>query len=351
LQSAHLVHLRARFEEIYFAKMMDYVVTILAFVAALSLGTPQQDPVLGPVLSQVQAFSRREGEALWPGYGTAPYGFLLLETDGETMLCWDSAPAGFRPAGRDPATDCPRFTRPRSSFPATYLAAMPIFGPPAVIVMGTPASTGLAPAEWLRTILHEHFHQWEWSLPDYYTRVAALDLTGGDESGMWMLNYRFPYDDAVVGARYAAAATALADALQARGTPGFPTAFDRYLGERARFEAGVSARDWRYLELELWQEGVARWTETELGKVYPDAGVRAASASLEASTLAALRTPNLTKQRRQLVYPYGAAEAMLMAACGPAWRSQYRSVLSLKPLLAAARTECETGLPNDKNGP
>lgn len=155
-----------------------------------------------------------------------------------------------------------------------------------------------------------------------------------------MLNYPFPYQRAAAASAYAAASTDLADALRLRGRPGFLAAFDRYLAGRRRFAASVSPRDWRYIEFQLWQEGTARWTEIQLGKIYPDAQVQDASLALERRTIAQLRRPNLGAQRRELAYPLGAGEAMLMSACGPAWRSDYPSVLSHGPLLRIARAAC-----------
>ena len=43
------------------------------------------------------------------------------------------------------------------------------------------------------TVLHEHFHQLQQSQPGYFQGVEALGLSGGDQTGMWMLNYPFPY--------------------------------------------------------------------------------------------------------------------------------------------------------------
>ena len=295
---------------------------------------------IGPALAQTRAFAGTTGESLWPGYGSAPFGFLLLEPDREILLCRPGAPSGFEPDGDDPATGCPRLRRARTGLPAGLLAAMPMFGPPAVIVMGTPTTTGRSRASWLRTILHEHFHQWQWSLPDYYGRVEALDLAGGDKTGMWMLNFPFPYESAPVGAAYAAASNALADALEQRGRPGFAAAFDSYLAARRRFAASVSTREWRYLDFQLWQEGAARWSEIQLGKAYPDQAVRDSAVALEKATLASLRKPDLKAQGRELAYPFGAGEAMLMSACGPQWRDAYPKVLGMTALLETARRSC-----------
>lgn len=314
----------------------------LPLLAALLAAAPAPEPpvTIGPSLAQARAFGASTGESLWPGYGSAPFGFLLLQSGGETLLCRESAPEGFTAEGKEPATGCTRYGRGRTQLPAGLLAAMPIFGPPADIVMGTPEATGRTQGAWLRTILHEHFHQWQWALPGHFARVDTLDLKGDDKTGMWMLNFPFPYDDAGVAAAYTAASNALADALERRGTPSFGAAFDRYLAARRRFEASVSARDWRYLDFQLWQEGVARWTEIQLGKTYPDRAVREAAAELERATLADLRKPDLKRQRRELAYPYGAAEAMLMSECGPAWRKAYPAVLATSGLLALARKSC-----------
>lgn len=295
---------------------------------------------LGPVLAQARAFTAASGDVVWPGFGSAPFGFLLIGADKETLLCQPGTPEGFTAEGVEPVTGCKRWSRARTDLPAAVLAAFPVVGPPSTIVMGTPESTGRSRASWLRTILHEHFHQWQTDQPNYYDRVEKLDLRGTDKTGMWMLNFPFPYEREAVGTAYAAASRALAEAVALRGKPGFLAAFDRYLAERRRFAASVSPREWRYIDFQLWQEGVARWSEIQLGKIYPDAAVRASALALERDVIEQLGKPDLKEQKRELAYPLGAGEAMLMSACGPHWRESYFSVLGNGDLLARARRAC-----------
>ncbi|QNM82732.1 hypothetical protein H8M03_12195 [Sphingomonas sabuli] len=307
-------------------------------LAAMLLGAAAPAELdVGPHLAQVRDFSRTEGEKVWTGYGDAPFGFLLVGEKTESLLCRDQVPDGFVAAGADAATGCKRFTRPRSGMPNTLLAAMPLFGPPSVIVMGTPKTTNRTEANWVRTILHEHFHQWQYALPGYFDRINALDLHDGDQTGMWILNYKFPYDDPAVNTAFNAASNKLADAVAARATPGFGAALADYLTARKALAAAAGERNWRYFELQLWQEGVARWTEIRLGKWYPRQDVRDGTARLEAATLDALRKPDLPGKARESVYPYGAAEVMLLQACGEAWRSAYPKDFALGPLLETAR--------------
>lgn len=316
--------------------------TIMIVAVAALLGGAAPAPTIGSDLAGMRGFAARHGETLWRGYGSAPFGFLLVSRDHETLLCEDRVPAGFTAGARDPDTRCATATRGRSWVKETFLAAMPLFGPPSTIVMGTPESTGRGRGEWLRTILHEHFHQWQAALPGYWAKTAALNLSNGDETGMWMLNYPFPYHQAPVIAAHAAASKALADAVAARGTRRFAAALTHYGAARRAFQASVSPTDWRYAELQLWQEGVARWTEIALGKHYPDPLVRDAALMLKRETIAQLGTPGLAKDERIFAYAYGAGEAMVLDACGRAWRERYRDLLSLGPLLDAAISRCGT---------
>lgn len=306
------------------------IAILLAMPAPLAAET--QDDLTSRIAA-VQAFARGSSEEIWHGYGSAPFSVLIVDAERETLLCRPSPPEGFTVLARDRTTGCETAARPRSGLPDTLLAAMPIFGPPSTIVVGTPSSTGLGPAGWSRVMLHEHFHQWQAALPGYYDRVSALDLADGDETGMWMLNFAFPYDDPDVIAAHRSASLALAEAIAGRGAPNFRELFDRYLVARSAFTATVDARAWRYVEFQLWQEGVARWTEIELGLRYPDPDVRTTARELEARTLAELSAPDLQAQRRLFAYPFGAGEAMLLEACDPNWRLAYGEELALGPLI------------------
>jgi hypothetical protein len=46
--------------------------------------------------------------------------------------------------------------------------------------------------------MHEHSHQLQNAQAGYSQAVAALGLSHGDQTGMWMLNYPFPYTNAGV---------------------------------------------------------------------------------------------------------------------------------------------------------
>lgn len=138
------------------------VVATVSLVSSL----PAVAGELAPLLQRIRAFALTQGDVLWTGYGSAPFGFLLLQEDKETLLCQPGTPRGFTAEGADPVTGCARWSRPRTGLPANLLAAMPVLGPPSTIVMGTAGAAGEGQPAWLRTVLHEHFHQWQSALPN-----------------------------------------------------------------------------------------------------------------------------------------------------------------------------------------
>lgn len=285
-------------------------------------------------LREARSDAKKVGDRIWLGFARAPFGFVLVSAEREILLCDDRLPDGFVSAPREPTLRCPRAVGPRSWRQESLLASMPVFGPPSVIVMGSPKTTLRSLADWKMTILHEHFHQWQSALPDYFARVEALQLANGDETGMWMLNYAFPYHDAEVGAAYKDAAVSLAAAIEANDGVEAQAALTSYRKARAVFQSKVSPAQWRYFEFQLWQEGVARWTEFTLGEASKHSDVASAARDLRTSTLHALRDSELAASERISVYAYGAGEAMLLSRTDPNWRQCYPNQLSLGPLFA-----------------
>jgi len=274
------------------------------------------------LIRQARQIIHEHGDAVWRGIKDAPFGILLVDGDTETLYCHPGSPEDFEPGGIDPVTGCEYAERP-ARFPPNLLASFPAVAATPTIVIGTPEATARSPDEWVLTIIHEHFHQMQFAQPFYYAGVDALDLSGGDESGMWMLNYPFPYDRAVTAEAFSALATALIDALDARGSEAFEKTLAAYWRAREAARETVSESDWRYIELQLWQEGVARWTEHA---VAGESAVLAATAQQAGErTRMELIQLTLSEQGRVAVYAIGAAEAMLLDAAGPGWRDDYWS--------------------------
>ncbi|MDH4110989.1 MAG: hypothetical protein OEW35_22180 [Gammaproteobacteria bacterium] len=296
------------------------------------------------LIGQARRLVEDHGDAVWPGISTAPFGILLIDSDTERLFCHPGTPGGFEAAGPDAATGCDYSERP-AVFPPNLLASFPAVEGKPTVVIGTPAATGRDPDAWVLTIAHEHFHQMQFAMPGYYGGIDALELSGGDESGLWMLNYPFPYDRPETSKAFSALAAALVAALDSRGTDAFAASLASYWQAREAARETVSNADWRYVELQLWQEGVARWTEQAIG-AYSETLASAAMQARE-RTRTELHGLDLARQGRVALYPIGAAEAMLLDAAGTAWRGIYWSEpFALGPLLRRLVTASSlTGAP------
>ena len=210
-------------------------------------------------LAEANRLVRTLAERIWPGWERTPFALLLVTDSAEYLVGHPRPTSEFTGAGYDSTLGTDIRSRPRV-FAPTLLATFPAVGGLPTVVVGTAERTGKSSADWVLTLLHEHFHQWQYSLPDYYRRSEELDLSGGDSSGIWMLNYPFPYDSAPVQAAAKDLARALSRALDAaprrRGS-----AIQAVLRARTALAKHLAAADTRYLEFQLWQEGVARFIE------------------------------------------------------------------------------------------
>jgi hypothetical protein len=262
-----------------------------------------------PVVEAFQLFDR-VGEAVWPGWGAAP-SQLLLVTDSVEHFYKD-------PRGRAITWSRKRIFSPR--FQATF----PAVGGVPTIVIGTPAGTGTPADRWVLVALHEHFHQLQYSRPDYYSRLNALGLARGDTTGMWALNFPFPYDSGAVQGAVRRWAIAMQDALRARGAAR-AAAYTNAADLKRTLDAMLSPDDRKYLDFQLWQEGVPRWTELASARAGHRAGLVADStlAWQEARIVDDLGRIDLGAQRREVVYPLGAAMAELMERQGVKWKERY----------------------------
>ena len=280
-------------------------------------------------LAEVRRLSHAIQDSVWSGWNTAPFAVLLV-TDSVEFLLWHPRPSpDFRTLGYDSVLASDVLVRPRTQ-PPGLLATFPAVSGVPTIVVGQPARTGKSSTEWVLTLLHEHFHQFQTSRPGYYAAVDSLKLARGDQTGMWMLNYPFPYDSVPIQRLVAGLAAGLVTALSA------PAGGSAAEALRA-LHAALGPDDAHYLDFQLWQEGVARYIEYACAlqasrahapsaafAALPDYMPYAAAASrVHDRLLRELRAIDLGANRRVSFYPLGAATALLLDRAAPRWKDQY----------------------------
>ncbi|HKO55062.1 MAG TPA: hypothetical protein VJ276_04235 [Thermoanaerobaculia bacterium] len=266
---------------------------------ALLFALPTREAALIDCSARIVA---TDGEKMWPGWAAAPRSVLLVGAETEWLI---APPAGVPP-----------FEERKRTFDPKLLATFPVFSAEPTVVVGMPAATGKTEEQWLWTLVHERFHQFQYSRPGYYERAEKLGLSRGDTTGMWMLNYPFPYDEAAEP--YAAFSRAVGAALRARQTPNFAPKLREAKRAWRAFRDALKPDDYAYFRFQVWQEGVARYTEITLTTSEPCATSRPPNMIIDA-----LDKPALREQKRVAFYALGAGIAMLLDETSPDWKRGY----------------------------
>lgn len=317
------------------------IARVAATAGLLSTSVAAQTPALGPAdrvrLLEASRLADRVAYGLWPGWRGTPFVVLLITEDTEFLVRHPDPPTDFALLGHDSELEGDVLTRPRT-LPTRIAAALPINGLFAVSIgqqglLGTSSSTS-----WVLTLLHEHFHQVQLSDSSYMEEVGRLQLAVGDTSSRWMVDHPFPYDSAPVASSFAALSTALYRALESAEGAEFDAALDAFRGALEDFRGRLSPGDYRYLAFQLWQEGVPRYLEHRIATRAQRAGYVPSAAflalddyrpygelaaSFDRRIVDVLPELDLARDQREIVYPFGAAVALLLDRAAPGWKGRY----------------------------
>lgn len=306
-----------------------------------------------------EAFS----DSIWEGMSKTPFN-LILATDNYEYLVNSTEPyTGFTFIAYDSLLGSNIYARPRV-FNKGFLATFPVDKGISTIVVGTPENTSLNGTEWTITLLHEHFHQYQNSQPDYYQSVNDLGLSGGDQSGMWMLNYPFPYDDPEIDSLYSE--------LIRKIQPEYPNPFApitmifntdeerikyenekralekekrigeirNYFAQRKFFTDKLNEKDYRYFSFQIWQEGLARYTEAkfyyllnsnnynptqEYINLNDSVSLNTYIGNFRNKNIRRLGSQRLSENQRNSFYTLGLFEGLWLDDINPGWRKKYFS--------------------------
>jgi hypothetical protein len=304
---------------------------ILAFLLLTIAAAAQQMPPEDAVrIDEFYRLAAQIEDQVWPDWSKTPAPLLLVTDTTEFLTRALVTPKDFTRVSKG------IYARPRQ-FDVHLLATFPAFGPPAVMVVGQPQNTeAQSSTPWLIKVMHEHFHQLQWAEAGYVDGVAQLGLSGGDTTGMWMLNYPFPYDRPETVQSFSQLRDLLLRALARTDPDEFNRIAAEYVLQRKKVFAQLSPNDHRYFSFQLWQEGIARYTEIKTAEAaaryrptadysaLPDYESFAAyAARARADTVNELKQADIGKVKRGFVYPFGAAEGLLLDQLNPGWRSEY----------------------------
>ena len=310
---------------------------------SMAVSAQAPPPLSSPDAIRIAEFYRLAGQIqdhVWPGWSKTPAPLLLVTSDVEYLTQFANPPKDFQKVGED------IYARPRQ-FPPNMQATFPAFGFPPVIVVGEPKATqSQTSTPWLIMLMHEHFHQLQWAQPEYVKAIADLGLSKGDATGMWMLSYPFPYDNAELAQAFEYLRDSLLNTLNEVDQQKFEMLRKKYLKDRKQYFAQLLPDDRKYFSFQLWQEGVSRYVQVKSAEAAGDYQPSAAYAALpdytpfstyaltaRSRTLDELKHIDITQSKREVFYSFGAAEALLLDRINPGWKDQYfQHLLTTDPL-------------------
>lgn len=312
----------------------------MIILLVLQTAPAQEKPVISETdrIRLAEAFRLGDalGDRLWKDWSRAPFAVLLITAEHEFLVRHPKPSNEFILIGYDRLLKSDVFFRKRV-FQKNFLATFPAVGGVSTIVAGQAESTDAKTSTpWVVTLLHEHFHQLQDSRPGMYADVEALNLARGDKSGMWMLNYAFPYESAEVVKQVSELSKLLAEAIESRQAD-FAARLAAYLQARRQLEKMLTADDYKYFSFQLWKEGIARYTEHHVAKLAAASykpskefqsladytPFKVTSDSLLKNIVRELRTLTLGNYRRVAFYYLGSGEGLLLDRATPKWRNRY----------------------------
>ena len=322
--------------------------TLIALLLATGLFAQAPRPIPADDATRIGEFYRLADQVqdkVWPGWSKARAPLLLVTADAEYLTHFPDPPKEFQRAGDD------FYSRPRQ-FSPNLQATFPALGFPPVIAVGEPSATASKTSTpWIIVVMHEHFHQLQWAQPEYLNAINNLGLSEGDTTGMWMLNYPFPYEVPEIAESFAHLRDTLLAALNEVDQQKFAPLSKTYLKERKDFMSQFLPGDRKYFSFQLWQEGVARYVQIKSAETAADYQPSAAFSALpdyipfstyaltiRSRTLNVLKSVDLTHAKRESFYSFGAAEALLLDRINPEWKTQYfQHLLTTEPLFPSVR--------------
>lgn len=287
-------------------------------------------------IAEAERIFDKLGDKIWKGWDKAPFAILLVDNDYEYLINYPSPPPDFKKIGYDSLLKSDVCYRSRKFDINLFATLYPVGDVPAIVV-GTPKNTGYSGPHWTITLLHEHFHQLQYSHADYQSGINDLNLSKGDKTGMWMLNYPFPYDSLPVQNKFSELCEKLSKALTKINSDDLDEYIKEYEKTKNELKDILNKDDYNYFSFQLWQEGIARYTEYSITKLAsnefePNEEYQALKDFIPFTEVADSMLNNIKKGLKELTlsgykrvafYYIGSAEGLLLDKNNPKWRDLY----------------------------
>lgn len=272
------------------------------------------------------------GNAIWKDIDNTPLKILLITDSLEFLFNHNNPSKEFQLYKYDSLLKTKIYVRDRV-FPPFLRATFPAVNGQDCIVVGIPSNTNKTDEDWIIMLLHEHFHLYQGENNLYKKNIELLAKNLSNDSKNWMLEYKFPYDDKITNKLFKEITYTLNEAFLSIGNDDFQEKVKQYKIKLVEFKKVLSSNDFDYFTFQIWQEGVATYTESK----YLDILNQNSSYIKEMTELNFslknknhltkyrdfLLKSNLQKEKRNLFYSIGLLQGIVYDKSNPIWKSDY----------------------------
>ncbi|SNT25590.1 hypothetical protein SAMN05421640_2983 [Ekhidna lutea] len=271
-------------------------------------------------IAEIQQIAEEVKASYWPEWMEVPFIILLVDEDFE-YLAGHPNPATFSQASYFDSLLNQKIYFRKRTFPKNMSASFPLIDSNPVIVMGNIMNSYFDEERWVWTLLHEHFHQFQYTREGYYQKSNELDLAKDSLDGMWPLNYSFPYENDTVDQIIEEMSGLLLKSMDGESV------LPKYWEAKRQLKSVISEKDYRYFNFQIWQEGFPRFLEIDLLQHWNQTNSNENRIKLLREYREEIREdlsePNLKDRGRLIFYSLGATEWILISSTNHQWKRGY----------------------------
>lgn len=279
------------------------------------------------------------GDSIWENISNIPLRILLITDSLEYLINFNNPDKSFELYNCDSLLNTNIYVRQRK-FPPFLRATFPAVNGIDCIVVGDCKNTEKSDEDWIVMLLHEHFHLYQGANPEYNENVSLLAQKISNDSDNWMLDYDFPYNDALLNELFRDYSSSIYKTFINLNKNEFNLERERWLANQTKIQNHLKSNDYNYFQFQLWQEGTATYTEYKylvclnLNSRYFKENCNLEFCLKYKDLLTAYSTTlqknDLQKNTRNHFYALGLFTGIIKDKTIPEWKKNYFSVLNVE---------------------
>jgi len=279
------------------------------------------------------------GDSIWDNISKTPLRILLITDSLEYLFNHSKPSKDFKLFGYDSVLHANIYVRKRI-FPTYLLAAFPAVNGVDCIVVGNPKNVNKKDEDWIITLLHEHFHIYQGANLQYKKNIKLLGKKLKKGCTNWMLDYNFPYNEVSVINLFNKYSNLIYETYRTLDKDDFQKKINQYLLVETEIQNCLTLDDYDYFMFQIWQEGIARYTEfrylkvLDLNKKYfkdvYNLDFTSKDEKLVNTYINSLLNNGLQKRKRHIFYSLGLLKGIINDKAYPEWKKEYFKSLKIK---------------------